>query len=78
MDIEKTFDSLGHTFLIQVLKKYGFGKPFTRWVKTINNKDESCVINGRNTTQFFNLEEGARQGDPISAYHGLKTAFYSH
>ena len=49
MDIEKAFDSLEHTFLIQVFKKYGFGKTFIRWVETITNKQESCVINGRYT-----------------------------
>ena len=37
-------------------------------VETITNKQEHCVINGGNTTQYFNLEKGARQGDPNSAY----------
>ena len=41
---------------------------FIRWVETITNKQESCAINGGNTTQYFNLEKGARQGDPILAY----------
>ena len=27
-----------------------------------------CVTNGRTTTQYFNLERGARQGVPGSAY----------
>ena len=31
-------------------------------------KKESCVLNGGFTTKYFNLEKGARQGDPISAY----------
>ena len=29
---------------------------------------ESCIINGGNTTKYFKLQKGARQGDPISAY----------
>ena len=29
---------------------------------------ESCIINGGNTTKYFKLEKGIRQGDPISAY----------
>ena len=72
MDIEKAFDFLDHTFLILVLKKYSFVKTFIRWVETIN-KQESCVINEGNTTQYFNLEKGACQGDPISAYLFIMT-----
>ena len=29
---------------------------------------ESCIINGGNTTKYFELQKGARQGNPISAY----------
>ena len=31
-------------------------------------KQESCILSGGFTTKSFNLEKGARQGDPISAY----------
>ena len=68
MDIEKAFDSLDHTFVISVLKKFGFGNNFVSWIETLISKQESCVINGGNTTQYFHLEREARQGDPISAY----------
>ena len=68
MDIEKAFDSLDHDFLLFVLKKFGFGENFIHWIKVLLNKQQSCVINGGFTTQYFNLEKGARQGDPISVY----------
>ena len=68
MDIEKAFDSLDHNFVISVLKKLGFRNSFVSWIETLISKLESCVINGGNTTQYFNLERGARQGDPILAY----------
>ena len=29
---------------------------------------ESCIFNGGNTTKYFKLQKGARQGNPISAY----------
>ena len=32
------------------------------------NSQQSCVINGVNTTPYFNLEKGTCQGDPVSAY----------
>ena len=68
MDLEKAFDSLDHDFLICVLKKIGFGDSFITWIKILLNDQQSCVLNGGLTTQYFKLERGARQGDPISAY----------
>ena len=50
------------------MKKFGFGNNFVNWSETLISKQESCVINGGNTTQYFHLERGAHQGDPISAY----------
>ena len=29
---------------------------------------ESCIINGGNSTKYFKLKKGARQGNPVSAY----------
>ena len=66
MDLEKAFDSLDHDFLICVLKKIGFGDNFITWIKILLNDQQSCVLNGGLTTQYFKLERGARQGDPIS------------
>ena len=67
-DLEKAFDSIDHTFLISCLKKYGFGPNFLSWVKILLNQNESCVMNCGTTTKYFNLDRGARQGDPIAAY----------
>ena len=68
MDIEKAFDSLDNDFLVHVLNKFGFGINFISWIKLLLNSQQSCVINGGNTIPYFNLEEGTRQGDPVSAY----------
>ena len=53
MDIEKAFDLLNHSFLLAVLKKFGFGTGFINWIEAILNKLESCVINRGKTTQYF-------------------------
>ena len=59
---------LDHSFLISVLAKFGFGESLTDSIKILLYKQESCALNGGFTTKYFNLEKGARQGDPISAY----------
>ena len=68
IDIGKAFDSVNHCFLLQILRKIGFGIDFVSWIKTILKNQESCIIYNGKTTKYFKLERGARQGDPISAY----------
>ena len=38
-----------------------------RWIKTILNNQESCIISG-GKTKYLKLERAAQQGDPFSAY----------
>ena len=68
MDIEKAFDPLDHGFLLSVLKKFDFGENFIYWTNVLLNDQQSWVTNGIFTNIYFNLEKGACQGDPISAY----------
>ena len=68
VDTEKALDSLSHSFLLVCLKKYGYGNDFIKWVEMLLECQEPCITNGGNTTKYFKLQKGARQGDPISAY----------
>ena len=67
MDVEKAFDSMDHGFLLEVLKVFGFGENFLNWIKIIFTNQENCIMNEGNSTGYFKLERGARQGDHISA-----------
>ena len=62
-DIKTVLDSLDNTFILVVLKNFGFGKNFVSWVETLLNNQKSCVINGGITTQYCPLQRGVRQGD---------------
>ena len=68
LDIEKSFDSLSHSFLLVCLKKYEYRNNFIKWVEMLPECQVSCIINGGNTTKYFKLQKGARQRDPISVY----------
>ena len=65
---EKAFDSIEHNFIFSVLKKFGFGPDFVQWIKTMFCNARSCVMNNGNSTGYFSLERGTRQGDPLSPY----------
>ena len=71
MDIEKVFDLLDHSFLIFTLEKYGFDKNFILWVNILLRYQESCVINGGTTTNYFSLGRETLQGEQISAFFNL-------
>ena len=50
------------------MKKFGCGNSFVNWIETLISKQESFVISHANTTQYFHLERGARQGHPTLAF----------
>ena len=66
--IQKSVDSINHSFLPAVIKAFSFGKDFFHWIKILLSNEESRVLNGGETAKYFKLEKGTRQGDPISAY----------
>ena len=43
VDIEKTFGSVNHLFLIAILGKTDFRNEFIKWVKILLNYQESCL-----------------------------------
>ena len=68
IDFQKAFDSLEWDFLLSCLKAFNFGPDFICWVRTFYKNIESCIINNGNTSDYFTLERGVRQGDPLSPY----------
>lgn len=68
LDFEKAFDSLSWTFMFKVLKAFGFGPDFRKWIETFYKNIKSTVtVNGK-LTPWFQVKRGCRQGDPISPY----------
>lgn len=68
IDFEKAFDTVSRSFLFKTLDKFGLGPNFVQWIKVFYNNSTSCVINNGTTSAYFPIQQGVRQGDPISAY----------
>lgn len=68
VDFEKAYDSLNWRFLIDIVKKMGFGDKWCKWVDScLRSATMSILVNGSPTEEFC-LERGVRQGDPLSPF----------
>jgi hypothetical protein len=66
IDISKAFDTLEWSFLLKVLKCFGFNEVFCNWIHVIlKSAFLSISINGK-SEGYFNCSRGVRQGDPLS------------
>ena len=66
LDAEKAFNRVEWGFLIHVLEAFGFGSGFVNWVKLIYTAPRASVLTNGQTSPFFQLSQGAKQGDPLS------------
>lgn len=66
LDIDKAFNSLKWPYLMDILRKIGFGPSFLIWVRLLYWKMTALVsVNGTNSG-VFTLAKGTRQGFPLS------------
>eukprot|EP00253_Pinus_taeda_P021309 PITA_21309 len=66
LDLANAFDRVNHSFLLNVLKKFGFGARFINWIwACISEPWIAPLVNGR-SAGFFKATRGLRQGCPMS------------
>lgn len=66
IDIKKAFDTMDWTFLLQVLKSFGFHSTLCNWICVILHSAKlSFSVNGH-AVGHFSCKRGVRQGDPLS------------
>ena len=54
--------------MFRALRAFGFRKDLCRWIYIFYKNIKSTVIVNGQITQWFTVERGCRQGDPISPY----------
>ncbi|GJV40051.1 putative RNA-directed DNA polymerase [Tanacetum coccineum] len=61
VDFEKAYDSLNRRFLIDIMKKIGFGIKWCKWIEScLRSSTVSILVNGSPTDELC-LERGVRQ-----------------
>ena len=68
IDFEKAFDSLSWTFVNKTLSLFNFGKDIKRWFNILYKDGISAICQNGFLSNFFNIQRGCRQGDPLSCY----------
>jgi hypothetical protein len=66
LDVARAFDSLSWPFLLEVLRRRGFGPNLCNWISVcLATANTKILIKGFPGEQIFHAR-GLRQGDPIS------------
>ena len=68
IDFQQAFDSISWKFIHKVLDYFNFGPSIKRWIKLFQTGVQSCILQNGFMSDFFYLQRGCRQGDPISPY----------
>jgi hypothetical protein len=66
LDYEKAFDKVSLDFLLDLLKKRGFGPKTLAWIKDVTHGGSIGVKLNNVIGKYFLTGKGLRQGDPLS------------
>lgn len=66
IDQEKAFDRVGHEYLFNVLKAFGFGESIISWIKLLYEGASVMLKMGGGLSCPVPVERGIRQGCPLS------------
>ena len=68
IDFQQAFDSISWKFASKTLDYFNFESSFKNWIKLFQNGTVSCILQNGFLSEYFYLQRGCRQGDPISPY----------
>ncbi|GJW74500.1 putative RNA-directed DNA polymerase, eukaryota, reverse transcriptase zinc-binding domain protein [Tanacetum coccineum] len=68
VDFKKAFDSVNWNFLLDIMRKMGFGLKWRKWISSCQSLASiSVLINGSYSNNFF-MERDLRQREPFSPF----------
>ena len=66
LDAKKAFDSVNHEYIDLTLERYGFGKIFRKYFKTIYKDITARILVNGYFSDSISIERGVKQGDALS------------
>ena len=66
IDQQKAFDRISHKYMLEVLKAFGMGRKFIKWIELIYNDVTSSVIVNHFVSESFKVLKSVRQGCCLS------------
>ena len=65
-DQEKAFDRVDHTYMLRILRHFGFSENFVNWISILYKDISSAVIVNGHVSNSFPVQRSVRQGCPLS------------
>ncbi|GJX79556.1 RNA-directed DNA polymerase, eukaryota [Tanacetum coccineum] len=68
VDFEKAYDSVRWDFLDDILRKFGFGNTWCKWIQSCLRSSRGSILVNGSPTEEFQFCKGLKQGDPLSPF----------
>nr|GEZ82605.1 RNA-directed DNA polymerase, eukaryota [Tanacetum cinerariifolium] len=77
VDFEIAYDSVRWDFLDDILKKFGFGEKWCKWIQSCLRSSRGSIIINSSPTKEFQFFKGLKQGIKLSSSLSISHMFYA-